>query len=198
MFFITAGYHRYFSHRSYQLGAVPAVPDGVRRHDGRAEGPAVVGRRTTATTTATPTPSTTSTRRMQGLLVEPRRLDPLRQVRRDPSTTRSRTSPSTPSCASSTSTTGSGRGRSASRATSIGGWSGLVVGFFASTVLLWHAHVLRQLARARVRPRALRHDRHEPELAVHRARSPAARAGTTTTTTTRRRRARASAGGRST
>ena len=58
--------------------------------------------------------------------------------------------------------------------------------------------VHRELARARVRAAPLRHRRHQPQLAAHRAASPAARAGTTTTTTTRRRRARASSGGRST
>ena len=44
MFFITAGYHRYFSHRTYQLARVPAVHHGLRRHDRGPEGPAVVGR----------------------------------------------------------------------------------------------------------------------------------------------------------
>jgi hypothetical protein len=42
MFFITAGYHRYFSHRSYRLNRFGSR-DGVRRHDGGAEGPAAVG-----------------------------------------------------------------------------------------------------------------------------------------------------------
>ena len=63
-------------------GTVPAVPDGVRLHDGRAEGPAVVGR---------PPPGAPPLRGHRSghplaqarLLVEPGRVDPLRQVRRD-------------------------------------------------------------------------------------------------------------------
>ena len=43
MFGITAGYHRYFSHRSYKLGARLAVSDGISRGDLRAERRAVVG-----------------------------------------------------------------------------------------------------------------------------------------------------------
>ena len=101
-----------------QLPAGPgrAVRDGVRRHDGRAEGSAVVGR-------APPQPPPVRRHRArhalaaEGLLVESRRLDPVRQVRRVASRQDQATSRSTPSCASSTSTTGSGRGRSASSAT---------------------------------------------------------------------------------
>ena len=59
-------------------------------------------------------------------------------------------------------------------------------------------HVPRELGRARVRPAPLRDRRHEPQLAASSRCSPAARVGTTTTTTTRRPRARGSSGGRST
>ena len=124
MFFITAGYHRYFSHRSYRLGRVLQFVMAFGGTTAVAEGAAVVGR-------PPPQPPPLLRHRArhplaaEGVLVEPRRLDPVRQVQRPPTTTTSRTSPSTPSCASSTSTTGSRRGRSASPPTSIAGWSGL-------------------------------------------------------------------------
>ena len=51
----------------------------------------------------------------------------------------------------------------------IGGWSGLVVGFFASTILLWHTtFFVNSLAHVFGR-RVVRHDGHEPELAADRA-----------------------------
>ena len=59
-------------------------------------------------------------------------------------------------------------------------------------------HLHRELAGPRDGPPALRHHRHQPELGAHRRSGPAARAGTTTTTTTRRRPATASSGGSST
>ena len=67
----------------------------------------------------------------------------------------------------------------------IGGWSGLVVGFFVVDVLLWHADVHDQLAGSPVRPAALRHARHSRNNWVLARCSRWARAGTTTTTTTR-------------
>ena len=84
MFFVTAGYHRYFSHRSYKLGRVRAVRDGLWRRDRGAEGPALVGG-------APPRPPPVRAIRaddvhspMPRLLVEPRRLDPVRQDRPAP------------------------------------------------------------------------------------------------------------------
>ena len=79
----------------------------------------------------------------------------------------------------------------------IGGWSGLVVGFFWSTVLLWHSTFLVNSA-ARLRPPALRHARHQSQLAAYRAARRSARAGTTITTAIRRRPAKGSSGGSST
>jgi hypothetical protein len=52
----------------------------------------------------------------------------------------------------------------------VGGWSGLVVGFFWSTVLLWHTTFLDQLRQPRVRAPPLRDDRHQPQLIPDRAR----------------------------
>ena len=81
--FITAGYHRYFAHRAYKTEpGVPALPRR-RRRQLRPEGAAVVGR-------PPPRPPPLQRHRARhplaaaGLLVEPRGLDPLRQVRRDP------------------------------------------------------------------------------------------------------------------
>ena len=178
-------------------GARPAVRDGVRLHDGRAEGAAVVGRPSPRRTTATPTPRTTSTRRCAA----------------------SGGVTSAGSCATST---------AATQYDEIKDFAKYPELRFLEQVRLDRAvvarcrvlldrrmerarrrvlrvddpvvahDVLRELARARLRPARLRDGRHEPELDVHRARSPAARAGTTTTTATRRRRGRASAGGRST
>ena len=57
MFCITAGYHRYFAHRTYKIEPRLAVRAGVRRRRPRRRRARCGGRRTTATTTATPTPT---------------------------------------------------------------------------------------------------------------------------------------------
>ena len=80
----------------------------------------------------------------------------------------------------------------------IGGWGGLVIGFFLSTVLLWHGTFLVNSAGPPGGSAPLRHAGHQPQLRPHRRSSPAVRAGTTTTTTCRPRPARASPGGSST
>ena len=140
MFFITAGYHRYFSHRSYRMGRVrssswpSAAPPRCRRV--RCGGPATIG-----STTATPTSMTTSTR---------------------PGTD-SGGATSVGSCRPSTRTTDLaaikdfaaypelrflerrswiGPWLVAIGCFLIGGWGGLVIGFFLSTVLLWHGTFL--------------------------------------------------------
>ena len=63
MFAITAVYHRYFSHRSYKTSRVFQLLLAFLGTHGHAEGPALVGRGTTACTTSTPTPSATCTAR---------------------------------------------------------------------------------------------------------------------------------------
>ena len=114
-----------------------AVPARVRRDDGVAEGSAVVGR-------APPQPSPLlrhRTRRALAqarILVEPRRLDPLRQVQPGRHEPDPRLREVSRRSASSTSTTGSGRGRSRCSATSSAGGAVCVIGFFLSTVVLWH------------------------------------------------------------
>ena len=162
------GYHRYFAHRSYRLNRVLAVRAGLRRHDRGAEGPAVVGG-------APPRPPPLQRHRArrpladpEGLLVEPRGLDPLRQVRRPPTYDRIRTSPSTPSCVFLNKYDWIGPWALGIACYLIAGWSGLLIGFFLSTVLLWHAtFTVNSLAHVH-RPPPLRHRRHQPELGPHR------------------------------
>ena len=65
----------------------------------------------------------------------------------------------------------------------IGGWGGLVIGFFLSTVLLWHATFLVNSAVPPDRSAAVRHSRHQSEFGASSPSSPAGRDGTTITTT---------------
>ena len=184
--------------QSVQAEPLLAVRVGVRRPRRPRRRASCGGRPPPRTTTGSRTRRTTSTRRARasgGATSAGSSADKYKRHRLRP---RSRTSRSTPSCAGSTSTTWSPpvharrrvpRDRRMERT--------------RHRLLLVHRaalarHVPRQLGRARVRPSPLRDDRHQPQLAPHRARSPWARAGTTTTTTTRRRPTRASTGGRST
>ena len=83
MFGITAGYHRYFSHRAYRTSRAFQLVLAVLGALGRAEGAALVGR--------SPPRSPPLLGRSRGhplaararLLVEPRRLDPRAPLRRD-------------------------------------------------------------------------------------------------------------------
>ena len=64
------------------------------------------------------------------------------------------------------------RGRSASSLLPIGGWSGLVFGFFVLDRAAVARHVHGELAGPRDGPAPLRHDRHQPELGAHRLHHP--------------------------
>ena len=81
MWFITAGYHRYFSHRSYRTNRVFQFILAFGGATASQKGAAVVGG-------PPPRPPPLQRHRTgpalpaQGLLVEPRRLDPLRQEQR--------------------------------------------------------------------------------------------------------------------
>ena len=155
MFFITAGYHRYFSHRSYQLSRVLQFVLAFGGTTRRAEGRRCGGPRTTATTTATRDTEHDLHSPLQGLLVEPRRLDPVRQVQRTPTATASRTSPSTPSCGASNKhdwiAPWIARRR---RASSSAAGAACVVGFFLVDRAAVARHVPRELAGPRVRAAA--------------------------------------------
>ena len=131
MFFITAGYHRYFSHRSYRLprwaqfvlafGGTTALQKGPlwwaghhRDHHRYAD---------TDQDVHSPT---------EGLLVEPRRLDPVRQVRRRPTSRRIKDFAKYPELRW-LEPQRLGRPAVALAAWSrylVGGWAGLVIGFF--------------------------------------------------------------------
>ncbi len=141
MFFITAGYHRYFSHRSYRLGRVAQFVFAFGGMTSRAEGAAVVGRRITATTTSSPTPSATSTRRRDGfwwshvgwILCDKYGATPIDDIK---------DFAKYPELRWMNAHDWIGPWSLGVVCWLIGGWSGLVVGFFASTVLLWHSTFL--------------------------------------------------------
>ncbi len=137
MLAITGGYHRYFSHRSYKLGARAAVRARVRRHERRAEGSAVVGGASPQRTTSTPTPTATSTRPSAGFWwshvgwilcdkYNKTETDAIKDFAKYPELVwldkHDWVAPWTLGFACYL----------------IAGWSGLIIGFFLSTVLLWH------------------------------------------------------------
>ena len=156
--------------------------------DGDAEGPAVVGRRTTAITTSTPTSPRTFTRRRSAASGGRTSAGSSRSATRRPTSSASRTSRSTPSCACSTATTSLlAVALAASSCISIGGCDRAGLGLLRLARALLARHVLHQLARARVRPPPLRDDRRLAQQRRCSRCSRSARAGTTTTTTTRAR-----------
>ena len=140
-FFVTAAYHRYFSHKSYRLNRFWQLVFAFQAEATAQKGVlwwAANHRHHHRSSDTEPRPPLAA----QGLLVEPRRLDPLRQVQGD----RLRGDQGlrqVPGAALAR----QARGHAAvdlrhRRRSLIGGWSGLVVGFFWSTVLLWHTTFL--------------------------------------------------------
>ena len=126
MFFITAGYHRYFSHRSYKLGRVHQFVMAFGGADLGARRARCGGRRTTGTTTATRTPRTTSTPPVRGFWWSHMGWILCDSYDATPTATRSRTSPSIPELRwLEPRTTGAAVDARPSRASCIGGWSGL-------------------------------------------------------------------------
>ena len=97
MFAVTAGYHRYFSHRAYKTVARVPVPARVLALSRRRRA-CCGGRATTAITTSTPTAAGRALAGAARLLVLARRLDPRASERARPTYSRSTTSRSTPSC----------------------------------------------------------------------------------------------------
>ena len=106
MFFITAGYHRYFSHRRYRMARVPQFLMAFGGTDRRAEGAAVVGG-------PPPRPPPLRRHRPRPPLAVARASGGATSAGSSPTATRrptrtaSATSPRIPSCAGSTATTGS-------------------------------------------------------------------------------------------
>ena len=139
MFFITAGYHRYFSHRSYRLSRFWQFVMAFGGTTAAQKGPLWWAAHHRDHHRYSDSEQRHPLADPEGLLLEPRRLDPVRQVRGHRARPHPRLRQVPRAASSSTSGTGSARGRSASRAYLIAGWSGLLIGFFLSTVLLWHA-----------------------------------------------------------
>ena len=164
MFGITAGYHRYFSHRSYKTSRLVPVRAGLARLLGAAEGAAVVGR--------APPPPPPLLRHARGPALAATR--PASGGRTSAGSSseehdathrgdRSRTAPATPSCAGWTATTGCRASSWPSLCFLIGGWSGLVWGFVVSTVLLYHGTFTINSLSHLFGSAPLRHDRRQPQ-----------------------------------
>ena len=105
MFGLTAGYHRYFSHRSFKTSRVVPVRARAARDAGRAEGAAVVGR----ASPRAPQVFRHARRHPLGaaarLLVGARQVDPRRRLRGDRLGPHQGLARTTPSCGGSTATT---------------------------------------------------------------------------------------------
>ena len=141
MFFITAGYHRYFSHRSFRMGRVTQFVMAVGGHHRGAEGPAVVGRPSPAP------PPVHRPRRGRALapgrvLVEPRRAGSSRPGTRTPTLDRHQGLRRLSRAPARRAASWVGPWVLGVGCFLIGGWGGLVIGFFLSTVLLWHGTFL--------------------------------------------------------
>ena len=169
MFFITAGLPPLLLAQDLPAQPVLAVRARVRRDDGVAEGPAVVGR-------APPQPPPLLRHRARRalaqarLLVEPRRLDPLRQVQPGRPAAQIRDFAKYPELRFINKHDWIGPWTLGVVCFLIGGWSGLLIGFFASTVLLWHVtFTVNSVAHVMGR-RAYETERHEPQHAARRAR----------------------------
>ncbi len=99
MFFVTAGYHRYFAHKSFSTGRAMQFVFAFGGLTAAQKGPLwwAAHHRTHHRYTDTERDPHTPLARV---LVEPRRLDPLGRVRRHRTTRPSATSRSIPSCGS--------------------------------------------------------------------------------------------------
>ncbi len=137
MFFITAGYHRYFSHRSYRLNRFSQFLMAFGGTMAAQKGPLwwAAHHRNHHRYSDTDTRHPLAQAR---LLVESRRLDPLRQVRRRREYDEIQDFAKYPELRFINKHDWIGPWTLGVACFLIGGWSGLVIGFFASTVLLWH------------------------------------------------------------
>ena len=104
----------------------------------------------------------------EGVLVEPRRLDPVRQVQAAPTSDRIKDFAAYPELRFLNRHDTFGAVLLAVGCFWLGGWSGLVLGFFVSTILLWHSTFFVNSAGPRHGPAPLRHRGHQPELGPHR------------------------------
>ena len=159
MFAITAGFHRYFSHRTYDC-ARAAVPAGRPRPDRARRRACCGGPRTTATTTSTPTGPRTSTAPCSAGSGGATWAGSCR-ADHDETDYSTRAGPREVPRAASGST-----GTSTCPTAVYGvalylafGWTGLFYGYFLSTVAPLARHLHDQQRHARLRPPRLRDDR---------------------------------------
>ena len=138
MFGVTAGYHRYFSHRSYKMGRAAQLAMAVLAQTSGAERRAVVG--------GPPSPPSSALRPTGGrplaarrLLVVARRLDPVDAARLATTPGASPTSAGFPNCAGWTATTRCPTLAFGAAVWLLGGFAAFVWGYLVATVLLYHA-----------------------------------------------------------
>ena len=139
MFGVTAGYHRYFSHRSYKSGACIAVRDGRPRADARRKRACSGGRRTIATTTALRSARRTCIRRASKGSGGRTGVDHVAPATTSTSSAASPISAVIRSCAGSIGITGCRRSAFGVLVFAVGGLSAFVWGYLLATVVLYHA-----------------------------------------------------------
>jgi stearoyl-CoA desaturase (delta-9 desaturase) len=169
MFFITAGYHRYFAHRSYRLARVPQFLMALGGATAAQKGPLWWAghhrdhHKYSDTEQDIHTPQKGFWWSHVGwILCDKCATTPTDRIRTSPSTR----------AALARQYDFAAPWALAIACFLVGGWSGLVIGFFLSTNAAVARDVHGELARPRVRPAALRHRGHQPQLRAHRAAHP--------------------------
>ena len=137
MFFVTAGYHRYFSHRAYKTSRLFQFVLALGARTSAQKGVLVVGGASSRSSQVLGPAGGHPLAAAEGLLVVARRLDLVAQVR--PDQVRAHQGLRQVPRAALAQQAGTWCRRSSWRSRClIGGWPLLVWGFFVSTVLLWH------------------------------------------------------------
>ena len=150
-----------------QDGPGPAVHLRVRWHDSRRRRARCGGPIHHRHHHATPTP-TRPAQPAQGVLVEPCRVDPVLRPQGAELAAGRGLRPLSRAALPEPPRLDRRGGRSVSCASSSVGWSGLLFGFFVSTILLWHGTFSINSVTHLVGRPALRHRRHQPQPVAHR------------------------------